>query len=197
MIQPIPIRRCEKIMLSIVVWLLFVSFLAGCAVKQSSDSDGHSVTLESAAPESTQHGDDLETELTVSLPKQEFLVDEPLTATIKWSVTRGWLIAVDSYPFFDYKIELYNSRGKPVPYTEAGERLAGQVGGGRRITFRLDQDISIYEESLYLSEWYDFGETGTYTLSVTTRNVIISSTPHSGVENQAQFTSQPVTFTIR
>lgn len=120
----------------------------------------------------------------------------------------GWLIALETQQFYDFKISLLDSQGKTVPYTNAGQSLCDQIGqwrcdtedgilgGGVRAQYRLDAEKPPFKEVFSVSEWFSVSATGTYTLVVTTRNVIDSSAMRAGLEARTQAVSQPITFTV-
>jgi hypothetical protein len=153
-----------------------------------------------------QQGATVKGELIINLPKKIYALHEPVISTIKWQITQGWLTALSTEQFYDFKISLLDNEGHSVPYTAISQRLcdlvAGQcdtdeiIGFGKRVPYRLDPEKPPYEDTLNVSELFNISEIGIYTLTVSTRNIINSSAMLAGLESPTRFVSQPVTFTI-
>lgn len=200
------IQHCRQGILIELMLLLSIGLVSCNAVMP--ESADVQVTLSADLSNSAVGDARVEAKFTTDLAKETYFLGEPITVTIQWRVTRGWLIALSTQQFYDYKISLSNNRGAPVPYTVAGQNLCDQIGywrcdsedeifgGGSRAQYRLDAEKSASHQVLYLSEWFDISATGAYTLMVTTRNVINSSAMQAGLESQTRFVSQPITFTV-
>ncbi len=135
----------------------------------------------------------VQSELTVAFTKPVYTTREPITATLTWKVTQGWILAMTWFmDNLDFNLSLVDSKGEPVPHT----READLYLGGSRTTYRLDAGQQPFITELDIRRWFNVSAPGLYTLTVTTRNVLDSSAMRAGLEKQTKVVSQPVTFAV-
>lgn len=146
-------------------------------------------------------------ELSVQTPRTIYEVGEPIPITLTWQITNGWVLAISTDHFDDFKIYLVDRSKSRVPYTELAQILCEQTyapcdtdaivyGGGSRTSYQLDPAKGTFSWGFDITKWYRVSMPGIYTLTVSTRNILDSSAMQASLESQTRFVSQPITFTV-
>jgi len=104
--------------------------------------------------------------LIASLPRRGVTGGEPIILKLSLTNTTSKdVIVVESNPLADYKIDVRDQRGRPVPPTPEGKDLLfHSLWVGRRLSVRLapgDKKVETFE----INKVYDMSKPGSYTVT--------------------------------
>jgi hypothetical protein len=114
-------------------------------------------------------------QLGISVAVPTFVVSEPVWVTVTFRNTgKAPITYVETSPLQEYCLVVTDEKGKGVPLTRYGKRIADNFGEITRTMMRsLDSGAEI-QVRLPLNRVFDLSETGTYTITAT-RSVMLDS----------------------
>ena len=153
-------KKQEMMRCSVVIGL---AVILASALQGKAASGG---TRRTSSEQTQQDGSSPEAQLRIRLAKDVLVLNEPghLELSVR-NLSSVPLYVQSTYPERDYQFDLRDEHGESVPFSETGKHLVENTSVYKNVGIKLGPRDH-YEESINLTEMYNFSGSGNYTVRV-------------------------------